>query len=236
MANAQIASEWDIYLLAGVGSSRNMFSECKRELLFRFLEAGREPVIHELFPYGDQTQRLIRQLLEVSADLVGLRGWLRSGGRDAAEQVSKRSRGHPVLFIGHSGGCVAAYQAAIMMTHDGVIPDFRIVQVGSPKVPIRPEHRDKVSYFLAVNENGVRVDPITRLGRWGGWSRNGQGKRYWDKSKYAPGHVGTITVLGGHEHYFRNDELYIHPERGSNLFLTLESIWEKVAEHAESDT
>jgi hypothetical protein len=236
LSKADSASEWDIYLLAGVGSSRSIFTACKRELLQRFRQEGREPIISELFPYGDHTVRLFRQVLEVGADLVGLRGLLRSGGRDAAEQVRRLSYGSPVLFIGHSGGCVAAYQAAVMLSEEGVIPDFRIIQVGSPKVPIRPEHRDKVSYFMAVNEQGHRVDPITRLGRWGGWSRSRFGFRYWDKRKYAPGLVGTITVLGGHEHYFRNDDLYIHPVRGSNLSLTLESIWENVAEHAERVT
>jgi hypothetical protein len=236
MSKVDPVPEWDIYLLAGVGSSQSLFNACKRELRERFRAEGREPVIRELFPYGDQTQRLLRQVLEVGADLVGLRGWMRSGGKDAAEQVRTLSAGRPVLFIGHSGGCVAAYQAAVMLMQEGVVPDFRIVQVGSPKVPIRDRDRDKVSYFVAVNEDGKRVDPITRLGRWGGWARTNRGWWYWDKCKYAPGHVGTIMVLGGHEHYFRNDELYTHPQRGSNLALTLEGIWARVAEQAEKVT
>ncbi|TJY44000.1 hypothetical protein E5161_00965 [Cohnella pontilimi] len=236
MSELNLATEWDIYLLAGVGSSRSIFAACKRELQQRFQEEGRDPVIRELFPYGDHSVRLIRQVMEVGADLAGLRGLLRSGGRDAAEQVRTLSAGRPVLFIGHSGGSVAAYQAAVKLSEEGVIPDFRVVQVGSPKVPIRPEHRRKVSYFVAVDDQGHRVDPITRLGRWGGWARNRLGVRYWDKMKYAPGLIGSITVLGGHEHYFRNDDRYIHPERGSNLSLTLDSIWERVADYAEQVT
>lgn len=229
--------EWDIYLLAGVGSTSAIFRECKRELQRRFRQAGREPVIRELLPYGDNTQNLLRQILEVGTDLVRWRlpGKWRCGGKEAAEQVRTMSSGRRVLFIGHSGGGVAAYQAAVMLTIEGAISDCRIVQVGSPKVPVRNLNRDRVSYFAAVDEKGTSVDPVTRLGSWGGWSRNERGL-FWDRYKYAPAHVGTITVLGGHQHYFRNNEPYIHPVRGSNLSLTLDSIWERVAEEAESIT
>jgi hypothetical protein len=232
MSTANTASEWEIYLLAGVGSTPSLFNECKRELRERFKAAGREPVIRELFPYGDHTHKIWRQVLEVGADLARLRGSWRSGGKAAAEEVRRLSAGRPVLFIGHSGGCVAAYHAAVKLLGDGVIPDFRIVQVGSPKVPIRAAYRDKVSYFVAVGESGKRRDPITLLGSWSGWSRSPRGVWYWNKMKYAPGFVGNIVVLGGHEHYFRNDEKYIHPMRGSNLSLTLDTIWERVAEQA----
>jgi hypothetical protein len=236
MTKAVDASEWDVYLLAGVGSTPSIFNECIRELRRRFRDAGRKPVIRELFPYGDHTHKLWRQLMEVSADLARLRGAWRSGGREAAAEVKRLSSGHPVLFIGHSGGCVAAYHAAVRLMDERVIPDFRIVQVGSPKVPIRPEYREKVSYFVAVDERGSRRDPITWLGSWSGWSRNRFGIWFWNKMKYAPGYIGKIMTIGGHEHYFRNDELFVHPTRGSNLMLTLDSIWDRVADKAVNVT
>ncbi|MBW5446334.1 hypothetical protein GE107_09710 [Cohnella sp. CFH 77786] len=232
MTKTAVPPEWDVYLLAGVGSSRSLFAECKEELRLRFREAGREPVIRELFPYGDHTIRLWRQVAEVGADLARLRGFLRSGGREAAAEVRKWSSGRPVLFIGHSGGCVASYHAAARLMDERAIPDFRIVQVGSPKVPIRPAYRDKVSYLVAVDERGTCRDPITWLGSWSGWSRNRHGVWYWNRKKYAPGHIGQIMMIGGHEHYFRSDGSYVHPERGSNLKLTVNSIWDRVAEQS----
>lgn len=232
MAKDSNDPEWDIYLLAGIGSTPSIFKECKRELRERFRQAGRDPVIRELFPYGDHTHRLWRQIVEVGADLLRIHGSWRSGGREAAAEVRRLSAGRPVLFIGHSGGCVASYHAAVKLMNERTIPDFRIVQVGSPKVPIRPEYREKVSYFAAMDERGKLRDPITLLGSWSGWSRNRRGFWYWNRRKYAPGFVGDIRMIGGHEHYFRTDELYVHPTRGSNLKLTIDSIWERVAEKA----
>ncbi|UVI32777.1 hypothetical protein [Paenibacillus spongiae] len=221
-------TEWDFYLLAGVASTLTLFRNCKQELERRFLETGREPVIRELFPYGDHTQKLLRQIIDVRGDLSRLRRAGRSGGRAAAEQIRKLSPGRPVMLIGHSGGGVAAYQAAVMLHDEGTIPDFRIVQVGSPKVLIRTQDRDRVSYYTAVDEQGTLRDPISRIGSWGGWSRSRYGLWYWNKRKYAPGHIGTITLLGGHPHYFRNDASYIHPDRGSNLSVTLDGLWDRM--------
>lgn len=232
MSQAGSASEWDIYLLAGIGSTPAIFDECIRELKTRFGKAGRDPVIRQLLPYGDHTQKLWRQVLEVAADLVRIHGAWRSGGRETAGQVRQFSSGRRVLFIGHSGGGVAAYHAAAMLSGEKAITDFRIVQVGSPKVPIRIPFRSKVSYFVAVDEKGNLRDPVARLGSWSGWSRGRLGMFYWNRLKYAPGFIGTIPVLGGHEHYFRNDSRYTHPERGSNLSRTLDTIWEQVAEEA----
>ncbi|EXX88466.1 hypothetical protein BG53_00355 [Paenibacillus darwinianus] len=227
MAKAEATLEWDIYLLAGVGSTPGIFNDCKRELERRFGIIGRHPVIRELFPYGDHTQKLGRQLLEVRGDLSRLQGAAQFGGRAAAEQIRRLSAGHPVLLIGHSGGGVAAYRAAAILYAKGAIPDFRVIQVGSPKVPICSEYRDRISYYVAVDETGKLKDPITRLGSWGGWSRSRLGLWSWSKQKYAPGRIGTITVLGGHPHYFRHREPYVHPELGSNLVRTLNTIMEK---------
>jgi pimeloyl-ACP methyl ester carboxylesterase len=189
-----------------------------------------------LFPYGDHTHNVWRQLFEVGADLVRLPGRRRSGGREAAEEIRRRSAGKPVLLIGHSGGGVAAYQAAVRLMEESVVPDFRVVQVGCPKVPIRAEYREKVSYFTAVDDKGRMRDPVTMLGSWSGIRRDSRGVPRWDRRKYAPGYIGRVEIVGGHEHYFRNDADCVHPVRGANLTMTLESIWERVASAAVTVT
>ncbi|WP_276352337.1 hypothetical protein [Cohnella caldifontis] len=230
------ADDWDVYLLAGIASMPGIFNACRKELRERFLREGRDPVIRELFPYGDHTHRIWRQLFEVGADLVRLQGRWRSGGKEAAAEIRSRSAGKPILLIGHSGGGVAAYHAAVRLMAEEAVPDFRIVQVGCPKVPIRAEYRDKVSYFAAVDERGRLKDPVTMLGSWSGIRRDSRGFPRWDRRKYAPGFIGKIGILGGHEHYFRNDGTYVHPVRGANLTLTLDGIWERVASIAANVT
>lgn len=223
MMEKAIQEGWDVYLLAGIGSTRAFFTDCKAELAARLARSGQEPAIRELFPYGDQTQSMVRQIYDVHGDLSRVRS-ARLGGRSAAQQVRERSLGKPVLLIGHSGGGVAAYQAASMLADEGDIPDFRVVQLGSPKVPIRQEHKSRVSYYFAVDEAKKYRDPITRIGTWGGWSRGKLGLLYWDRRKYAPGQVAEVTLLGGHPHYFRSRAPFVHQERGSNLSLTLNAI------------
>jgi len=236
MRSAAVASEWDVFLLAGIGSTLAIFDDCKLELTRRFGLEGRTPRIFELFPYGDHTQKLMSQVVDVGCDVLRLRRSGRSGGGRAAEEIRRLSDGRRVLLIGHSGGGVAAYKAAVILYRQGNVPDCRVVMVGSPRVPIGRDFRDKVSYFEAVDEHGTPVDPITRLGSWGGVSFSRFGLPYWNRRKYAPGHIGTITVLGGHPHYFRARAPYVHPERGSNLSLTLDSIWARVADEAEEMT
>lgn len=230
MVNTEVAMEWDIFLIAGVGSSTSIFNDCTHELQQRFHETGREPVIRSLFPYGDRSQSLMRQIAAVGKDLSRLGTAVRAGGKAIAEQVRRLTDGRPALFIGHSGGGVAAYLGAYLLCTEGVISDCRVIQVGSPKLPIHPDYRSKVSYYFSVDDNGKRNDPVTRIGSWGGWNKNRLGMWYWDRRKYAPGHISTITVMGGHPHYFRGRDPFIHPSRGSNLTLTLNTIWDHVTD------
>lgn len=232
MASVKMGREWDIYLLAGVRSAPTCFKACAQQLRQRFATVGKTPVIRELFPYGDHSQKVWRQLFEVGADLARLRGIWRSGGRETAKAIRRWSSGAPVLLIGHSGGGVAAYCAAVKMMDERVIPDFRIIQVGSPKVPIRPAYRHKVSYYSAVDDNGVCIDPITRLGSWSGLTWNRRRGWRWDNQKYAPAFRSQIAVVGGHAHYFLNEAPYIHPVRGTNLLATLDAIWDVIRDTA----
>lgn len=225
---ADVTSEWDVYLLAGVGSRRTIFAECVKELQHRLTDNGKISAIRELFPYGDHTHNFFQQLLQVRKDLYRLRRAVQFGARAVAAQVRKLSAGRPVIFIGHSGGGVAAYQAAVMLSEEGCITDWRVIQVGSPKMPIQREHKDKVHYVVAVNDDGECADYITRLGSWGGISRNRFGIWYWNRSKYAPKHIIPLALVGGHQHYFRREAPYVHPERGSNLVIIIDTIWDRV--------
>jgi len=219
--------KWDIYLFAGVATGPSMFIACKEELERRLQLADQEQelVIGELFPYGYHTENLISQVLHVHRDMMWRQAKSGSGVAAAADLIRKQSADRPVLLIGHSGGGIAAYRVAAELVEAQAITDCRVVQVGSPKVAIDIQLRDKVSYLVAVNEEGRPVDRISRLGTWGGWSLSRTGFPYWNKRKYAPGTVDTITLLGGHPHYFSSRAPHIHPDRGSNLSVTLDTIW-----------
>ncbi|MFC4810299.1 hypothetical protein [Paenibacillus sp. GCM10023250] len=231
---AEAIFEWDIYFMAGVGSSRTIFAECVKELQRRYAESGRSSRIRELFPYGDHTHNFYRQLLKVRCDLSRLGRTVQIGAKAVADQVRQLSAGRPVLFIGHSGGGIAAYQTAVLLSRDGTIPDWRVVQVGSPRLRIRQEHAGKVHYVVAVNEKGECADFITRIGSWGGFSRSRYGLPYWNRRKYAPMHIVPIATIGGHQYYFRKEAPFVHPERGSNLRMMTDMIWERVARELAS--
>lgn len=204
------------------------------DLQRRFEQSGMISRIRALYPYGDHTRNLYAQLLMVRKDLYRLRKAVQSGAKAAVEQIRNLSAGRPVLLIGHSGGGVAAYQAAVMLGQEGIVPDWRIVQIGSPKLPIREEHADKVHYIVSVDGKGFCADYITRLGSWGGISRNRWGVPFWNRMKFAPKHIIPVQTIGGHQHYFRKEEPFVHPERGSNLGLVTDTIWNRVASHLES--
>src|SRR4051794_29395395 len=106
------ARKLDVYLFAGVATTPGFFYDCIQELQQRLEGAGYLPTIRTLFPYGDYTRSLFRQIREVRGDLSNRRNAWRIGGKIAAEQVGRLSGGQSVLFIGHSGGGAAAYQAA----------------------------------------------------------------------------------------------------------------------------
>lgn len=222
------ALEWDIYMLAGIGSRRTIFSSCMKELERRYAEHGRSPCIRDLFPYGDCTRNFYYQLLLVRKDLFDLPCMAHVGANAIISQVKANSAGRPVLFIGHSGGGIAAYQAAVMLERQGVIREWRVVQIGAPRIRIRREHADRVHYVVCVDDAGSCADYITLLGSWGGIRRNRLGIPYWDRAKYAPDHILPVRTLGGHQHYFRTEAPFVHRERGSNLRVITDLIWERV--------
>lgn len=217
----------DIYLIAGVATALSSFFECRKKLERLFAQDGKQTTIHVLFPYGDYTRNVWRQIWEVRSDF---NSWLlpwRIGGRAAAEAVRASRQAEQVLMIGHSGGGVAAYQAARLLLRNGDIEggNLRIAQIGSPKIPIEPHLRDRVAYFHAVDGDGRLSDPVSRIGSWGGWSAGKRSLPRWNRRKYAPGLVKGITVIGGHENYFRHTAPYVDGQSVCNLDKTVEGIY-----------
>ncbi|MGM0882148.1 MAG: lipase family protein [Bacillota bacterium] len=213
-----------IYLLAGVATSNSIFNECKIKLEKLFQSDGLEPVIHVVFPYGDASRNLVRQVLEVRSDLSNRMRAGRVGGQIALRKIKQTLTGDRMLLIGHSGGGAAAYQAAKMLHENGEINDFRIVQVGSPRNPIDPVLQERVSYFHSVNSLGKLNDPISRIGTWGGWSRDRYAVPRWNSWKYAPGYVEGIPTVGGHADYFRHTKPYTDQEAVCNLDKTIDRV------------
>lgn len=213
-----------VYLLAGVKTTTSAFNGCKARLEEQLGSEGIDPLIHVLFPYGDASRNVIKQVLEVKTDLSNRMSAGRIGGRLVWQQIKDNVKGQRALFIGHSGGGAAAYQAARMLAEEGALQDYRVVQVGSPRTPIHPDMRDKVSYFHSVDCFGKLNDPISRIGSWGGWSRTGGVMPRWNRYKYAPGYVEGIPTVGGHADYFRNTEPYMDTNSVCNLDKTISRV------------
>ncbi|MFD1954177.1 hypothetical protein ACFSL6_08320 [Paenibacillus thailandensis] len=224
-----------IYLLAGVATSPTIFTVCIDKLEKLFKDDGLEPVIDTIFPYGDASRRLYRQVLEVGSDIPRRVKLARVGGREALRSIKPACNGEPLLLIGHSGGGAAAYQAARMLYEQAGVDNFRVVQIGSPRIPIDPRLKDKVSYFHAVDEKGKPVDPITRIGSWGGFTASRKlAVPMWNRMKYAPGHIEGIRTIGGHADYFRHMAPYIDQQSICNLDKTIGRVhnWFKQAAYA----
>ncbi|WP_419871635.1 lipase family protein [Candidatus Pristimantibacillus sp. PTI5] len=217
-------SRMNVYLLAGIATSNSIFTECKIKLEKLFQSDGVEPDIHVIFPYGDASRSLVRQVLEVKSDLSNRLTAGRIGGLHALGKIKETLTNERILLIGHSGGGAAAYQAAKMLYEQDKIEDFRIVQVGSPRTPIEPKLQDRVSYFHSIDRLGNLNDPISRIGTWGGWSRDRYTVPRWNRMKYAPGYVEGIPTVGGHADYFRHTPDYTDQESICNLDKTVDRV------------
>lgn len=215
-----------VYLLAGVATTQTAFNECRDKLDRMFRTDGLNPNIHIFHPYGDASRNLYKQIAEVGSDLSNRVAVGRVGGRAVFRKIKQTLTGanDPVLLIGHSGGGAAAYQAGKMLHEQQVVRDFRIVQVGSPRIPIHPDLKDRVSYFHSIDADGNPNDPISRIGSWGGWSIMGSSIPRWNRMKYAPSKVEGIPVIGGHAHYFRHQQPYIDQDAVCNLDKTIEQV------------
>ncbi|EFM10552.1 conserved hypothetical protein [Paenibacillus curdlanolyticus YK9] len=215
-----------VYLMAGVATANQMFGECCRKLeeMLSVAELDK-PEIHVLYPYGDNSRSRFAQVLEVGSDLSNRIHLSRVGGRKAVEGIQRTYKGKgPVLMIGHSGGGIAAYQAAVQLHREGALPDFRLVQIGSPRIRVMPELKQRISYFHSVDAAGKLTDPISRIGTWGGWSGGKMRIPHWNAWKYAPGYVEGIEVVGGHADYFKHQNPFIDGQAVCNLDKTMERV------------
>ncbi|TXK70270.1 alpha/beta hydrolase [Paenibacillus sp. N3.4] len=178
------------------------------------------------YPYGDWTRPRLDQLREIGSDLWNNahRKSSRYGGKRltaSIEQVLKP--GQKLLLIGHSAGAVASIQAADTLLKAGRTI-IGVVQIGSPKCAVPSSLSHRVLYLNGVNTMLKPVDPIPRIGTWGGWSAARFGLKRWNHLKQAPFERKPLPLIGGHADYFRDHHPYIWNE-STNLQTTLNAIW-----------
>ncbi|MDF2717089.1 MAG: hypothetical protein K0R28_4014 [Paenibacillus sp.] len=178
-----------------------------------------------LFPYGDWSCGLLRQIRQVRRDMPLKNGaFERSiGGGSLIETFGDLSGVDMLLLIGHSGGGVAAVHAASLLGQRQPGLDVRIVQIGCPRFAIPPELKARVRYLYAVHPaTGSTKDPICRIGSWGGWERSALGVPRWNPLKFAPGERAPVPIIGSHADYFRDRPPFRNEDGRTNLDLVSE--------------
>jgi hypothetical protein len=215
----------ELYILAGVATSVNFMDDFRQEMVRRYKLADYEVFSSMLFPYGDWSRSLVKQVLEISYDLFPVfrdkRTYFR--GQMIANHIKNNYKGGKIVIIGHSSGGVAGVHAANKL-YKGLFPDVHVVQIGSPKCAVPFDQRATTCFIRAVNGSGKTVDPITRLGTWGGWSKIG-GMVNWNSRLKAPAAIFTVPIIGGHADYFRDRAPFLDEKSKSNLDKTTDLLW-----------
>jgi hypothetical protein len=252
--NGQREDELEAYFLAGLATATHFMERFRLAFLDLLAQSGirdrlGRPVHSELlFPYGDWNRRALAQLWEIRSDmrLPPAKISISIGGKRALAAMAAgkpvTGRGRTTLFVGHSGGGIAAIHAAHLLMKSGSRSKCLAIMIGSPKCRIPQELRQSA---LSISAAGIRSaekvaegkspDLVSRLGTHGGWVRSmerGQGNHSgfgmklpsWHKHKHAPGTLITVPIVGGHADYFRESAPYVNSEGVSNLALTLEAI------------
>jgi hypothetical protein len=214
----------DIYVLAGIWTAPNFMEGLCTELTRLYQQDGWLARGTLLFPYGDWYINRMRQLREITNDLLPRTPFVSKtlGGRRAAEAIKSSYRGGRLILIGHSGGGVAGVHAAHILMAEDDIAAPTVVQIGSPKCPIPAALADHVIYVAAVNEQGKWKDPVNRMGSWGEWR-----SKFRRNSKLLMPLVREVPILGGHADYFRSRNPYIY-KNVSNLEVTIDSFWRDI--------
>jgi hypothetical protein len=202
----------DIFVLAGIWTAPNFMEDLCMELIRRYENDGWSARGKLLFPYGDWYLGRMRQLREITFDMLPKAS--RLGGRKAAGEIKKLYRGGKMVIVGHSGGGVAGVHAAQLLLSEveDLLPPS-VVQIGSPKCPIPPVLREHVIFVAAVDEYGKWKDPVTRLGGWG-W----RGRTSRMSSNQTSPVIREIPIVGGHADYFRTN----------NIDVTIDSFWRDI--------
>ncbi|MCS7460462.1 hypothetical protein N0M98_09950 [Paenibacillus doosanensis] len=211
-----------LFTLAGIATAPGFMDPLREELSQQLESRGYRVETDSLYPFGDWSQRVTRQLAAIFRDLTDIqeRIWASIGARAAKERIFEAAEaGRTVLLIGHSGGGVSAVQVAGQLQKAGYSPPL-VVQIGSPKCPIPPELRERVLFLSAVGTGGRR-DPVTRLGRWGGWVRRLGFLQIWRRRAYPPGEIADIPLIGSHPDYFRTHSPYVDEAGCTNMEQTL---------------
>ncbi|UJF35847.1 thioesterase domain-containing protein [Paenibacillus hexagrammi] len=229
MALQKEARSISVYVSAGFATAPDFLDEFAWQVEQGLKASGWLAKVRIYFPYGDWRRKGGFQLREIASDMW--RGAFKRraayGGKHLAAYVQRHAPAHePLLLIGHSGGGVAAVHAANQLEQAGW-PILGVVQIGSPKCAVAPPLRERTLYVFTTAESGRKltaIDPVTRLGTWGGWTSSYYTGIWWDPLKYAPLTRTKLSLIGGHPDYFRNHAPYIQQGQ-TNLQLTMSSIW-----------
>ncbi|SFL08315.1 hypothetical protein SAMN03159341_103121 [Paenibacillus sp. 1_12] len=221
----------NLFLLAGVATAPLFMEDFRLAMITNLTQAGYTVSVSELlYPYGDWSRRLLRQLHELRHDLWTARSRpLRSiGGNRAADMIKAcGDKGWPLL-IGHSGGGVAAVQAASILAAnaaDHAEKPIRVVQIGSPKCPIPSWLHNSWMYAEAIRDNGRSSDPVTWLGNQRVWQRSSGGLPIWRQSVPAANLAQLrLPLVGGHPDYFRAGSSYLNKQGSTNLEITVQAV------------
>jgi hypothetical protein len=214
--DVSIMNNVDIFALAGIWTTPNFMKDLCLELTRRYENDGWSARGKLLFPYGDLYFGRMRQLRDITFDMLPLAVRLGKnlGGRKAADEIRQLYRGGKMVIVGHSGGGVAGVHAAqLLLSEVEDLSPPSVVQIGSPKCSISPVLLEHVIYVAAVDQYGKWKDPITRMGGWG-WS----GRISRMRSKQTSPAIREIPIVGGHADYFRNN----------NIEVTIDSFWRDI--------
>ncbi|MBE1442079.1 hypothetical protein [Paenibacillus sp. OAS669] len=221
----QAAAGIALFTLAGIATAPGFMDPFREELSSELRNRGYRVVSKSVYPFGDWSQRLVRQLAAIFRDLTDIqeRLWSSIGAGAVREAVWEAAQsGCTVLLVGHSGGGVSAVQLARQLTKAGYGSPL-VVQIGSPKCPVSSELKDRVLYLSAMGSGGKK-DPVSRLGRWGGWVRQFGRVKLWKSVAYSPGEIVEIPLVGNHPDYFRTQAPYVNETGDTNMTMTLRPI------------
>lgn len=215
-----------LYALAGVGTAPGFMQEFHEQLSQR-LTAGTGAAVTGglLYPYGDWSRSVRRQIWEVWRDIrLPGEAWGRAWSSAAVDrQLEPAARGSgPVVLVGHSGGGTAAIHAASMLLAAAPERLVAVVQIGAPRSPVPPALQEATAYCYACGPDGRGRDPVCRLGSWRvawpGGRLMGGAAAAWQK----PGQLIGLPIAGRHPDYFRG---HLRSAGGmSNLELTLGTV------------
>ncbi|MCD1257571.1 hypothetical protein B5M42_001805 [Paenibacillus athensensis] len=219
-------------IAAGIATSPQFLDRLAERLGAELLPDGVALAPEVAYPYGDWARGKAAQVRELARD------WWLPPVRTAAAAFAAATRGADwlavrtaercpagsprPLLIGHSGGGVACVRAAELLRRQGITPRG-VVQIGSPRCAVPRWLTARTLFIRAVGIHSGRIDPITRLGGWGGWIRGRSGVPRWSAAARAPGCVTVVPIVGGHADYFRDHAPYIQGTK-SNLDITLDAV------------